>query len=191
MPTKPFSNDQEMITWASSQAEAFLSPLGNRWLHVQGVARQAQRISKILDAADQPYLIAAAYLHDIGYSPTLKETRFHPIDGAHYLQSLDLERLASLVAHHSEAQFEAKLRGLSSELEHFPREYSAVTDALTYCDLTTSPIGEAISFDERIANIISRYGEEDIVTKALHQAIPAWTRAIEHTQQALHHHNLS
>src|SRR6266700_3725054 len=188
MSTTPFKNDQEMIAWTSSQAETLLSPLGNRWLHVQGVARQAQHISEILNTPDQPYLIAAAYLHDIGYAPVLMKTQFHPIDGANYLQSHGLDRLVSLVAYHSEAQFEAALRGLSSELERFPREYSPVGDALTHCDLTTSTTGEEISFEERIANIISRYGKEDIVTKALHQAIPAWTQAIQNTQQALHHH---
>src|SRR6266700_5314436 len=180
MSTTPFKNDQEMIAWASSQAETLLSPLGNRWLHVQGVARQAQHISEILDATDKPYLIAAAYLHDIGYAPTLMKTKFHPIDGANYLQSHGLDRLVSLVAYHSEAQFEAALRGLSSELERFPREYSPVAVALTYCDLTTNSIGKQVSFEERIADITARYEEKDIVIQALHQAVPSWTRAIEH-----------
>jgi hypothetical protein len=32
-------------------------------------------------AADRPVLIAAAWLHDIGYAPGLPETGFHPLDG--------------------------------------------------------------------------------------------------------------
>ena len=176
------------LKWASEQASSLLSPLGNRWLHVQGVVRQAQWVSTMFDKDDQVILIAAAYLHDIGYAPQLNKIGFHPLDGAYFLQSCDQERLASLVAYHSEAQFEAKLRGLEVALEQFPREYSGVADALTYCDLTTSPTGKQISFEERIADIVSRYGEEDIVFQALQLARPVWKQTIDRVQAALHKH---
>jgi hypothetical protein len=55
--------------WAASYAEALLSPLGDRWLHVQGVTRQAQRVVPILPTDDRDVLVAAAYLHDLGYAP--------------------------------------------------------------------------------------------------------------------------
>jgi HD superfamily phosphodiesterase len=61
-------------------------------------------------------LIAAAYLHDIGYAPTLARTGFHPLDGAVHLRELGEERLAGLVAHHSGAETEARLRGLAGQL---------------------------------------------------------------------------
>ncbi|WP_394378549.1 hypothetical protein [Saccharopolyspora spinosa] len=32
-------------------------------------------------------LVAAAWLHDIGYSPEIGHTHFHPLDGARWLQS--------------------------------------------------------------------------------------------------------
>ncbi len=68
------------------------------------------------------FLIAAAYLHDIGYAPSLKKTGFHPLDGANYvLQALGNRLLASLVAYHSEAQFEAELRGYDQALHDIPR----------------------------------------------------------------------
>jgi len=44
--------------WAASYAEE-LSPLGNRWRHVQGVTRQAQRVIAILPAGDREVLLAA------------------------------------------------------------------------------------------------------------------------------------
>ncbi len=175
-----------IIPWASEQAASLLAPLGDRWRHVQGVVKQTERISKILKEEDRLYFIAAAYLHDIGYAPSLIKTGFHPLDGAYYLQAHHQDRLASLVAYHSEAQFEAKLRGLEAELEQFPREYSLVADALTFCDMTTSSTGEHISFEERLTDIINRYDEKDIVIQALHQAMPAWKQAIERIQQALH-----
>src|SRR2546423_1045781 len=129
--------DDDLIQWTAQLATPLLSPLGSRWLHVQGVLACACQLSAILPEGDRQYLIAAAYLHDIGHAPSLQKTGFHPLDGAIYLRSLGYDRLASLVAHHSEARFEAHLRGLAAELAAFSRERSAVADALTYCDLTT------------------------------------------------------
>jgi|ERR1019366_548583 hypothetical protein len=177
------------IKWALEQASSLLSPLGNRWLHVQGVVRQAQWVSKIFDKDNQVMLIAAAYLHDIGYAPQLQKIGFHPLDGAYFLQSCNQERLASLVAYHSEAQFEAKLRGLESMLEQFPREHSEVADALTYCDLTTSPIGLQVSFKDRIIDIFHRYKKTDIVAQSALQAMSSWETAIRLTEQRLYQHD--
>lgn len=111
---------ENIVEWASAQAKALLSPLGNRWEHVQGVVRQGGQIAHILSVNDQQYLIAAAYLHDIGYAPSLRKTGFHPLDGACYLSLQGQMRLVSLVAYHSEAQFEADMRGLTPELSSFP-----------------------------------------------------------------------
>ena len=80
------------------------------------------------------------------------------------IQSFRDVRLASLVASHSEVAFEARLRGYAHALHAFPREYSAVADALTFCDMTTSPKGNHISFEERIVEILCRYKEQDIVS---------------------------
>jgi len=137
--------DEEQVRWAAGQAKTLLAPLGMRWLHVQGVVEKAYQVSGILCEAERPYLVAAAYLHDVGYAPSLQRTGFHPLDGAYYLQSLGYDRLSSLVAHPSEARFEAQLRGLSSELDMFPHECTTLADTLTYCDLTTSSTGESVS----------------------------------------------
>ena len=59
----------DLIKWAENQASTLLSPLDNRWLHVQGVAEKARHVSKAFNEDDATYLIAAAYLHDIGYDP--------------------------------------------------------------------------------------------------------------------------
>jgi HD superfamily phosphodiesterase len=112
----------ELVAWARERAEILLAPLGNRWLHVQGVASVAETTAKIFDKRDADYLIASAYLHDIGYAPQLVVTGFHPLDGANYIMAeLGDKRLASLVAHHSGARFEATLRGIAHELlDTFP-----------------------------------------------------------------------
>src|SRR2546421_3938508 len=185
------SVDDDLIQWGAQLATSLLSPLGNRWLHVQGVVERAKQIGGILNPHDRPYLIAAAYLHDIGYASELQKTGFHPLDGALYLRSLGKERLASLVAHHSEARFEAHLRGCEAELEAFPRERSAVADALTYCDLTTGPMGECISLKERAKDISARYGESDVVTQALRQSMPYVALAVARTKRRLHKSEMS
>lgn len=177
--------DTDLIKWAAEHTQKLISPLGNRWLHIQGVAERARAICNIFDENNQTYLIAAAYLHDIGYAPELRKTGFHPLDGAYYLLSHDQQRLASLVAYHSEAQFEAKLRGLTKELEKIPRENSTLADALTYCDMTTGPTGLRITFEERIADILQRYDEMDIVARAIRQAIPALTLSVKRIREAL------
>jgi hypothetical protein len=79
---------------------------------VQAAAAQAGRIAPaVLPAEERETLIAAAWLHDIGYAPALAKTGFHPLDGARHLEALGVDRrLCCLVAHHSGATFEAEER---------------------------------------------------------------------------------
>ena len=179
--------DTNMIAWAAKHASALLSPLGDGWLHTRGVVERAQEVGKAFDEEHSSLLIAAAYVHDIGYAPSIEVTGFHPLDGAYYLISHNQTRLASLVAYHSEAQFEAQLRGLATELNNIPREHSALADALTYCDMITGPTGLHISFEERLEDIFKRYNESHMVNRAIHQAIPSLTRAVKQTQNTLLH----
>ena len=102
----------DLPAWAEQQAAALLADLGDRWRHVQAVAAQARQVSAAVPPEDRPYLVAAAWLHDIGYAPPLNKLGFHPVDGARHLRQQGLERLASLVAYHSGARFEAEERGL-------------------------------------------------------------------------------
>jgi len=178
-----------IVDWAIEQACSLLEPLEQRWMHVQGVAKKAKQVSTILDKDDQEILIAVAYLHDIGYAPSLQKTGFHPLDVAYYLQGLKEDRLASLVAYHSGAQFEARLRGLTLELNQFCREQSIVADALDYCDMTTNSTGLQVTFQERIDDIFSRYDKTHIVNKAIHQAIPSLSLAVERTKEAFYKHD--
>ena len=171
--------------WAANYAEELLSPLGDRWAHVQGVVRQARRVSPILPAADGDVLLAAAYLHDLGYAPCLVETGMHALDGARHLRAVGQERLAGLVAYHSGARREAELRGLAAELVEFPDEASATSMALTYCDMTTSATGQVVTFPGRLADVERRYGPDHIVTRSLRGAGPEVERCIAFVQERL------
>lgn len=104
-------------------------------------------------------LVAAAWLHDIGYAPDLIDTGFHPIDGARFLRKLGADdRLVCLVAYHSCAVYEARVRGLEDVLlAEFRHETSPTYDALVFCDLTTGPAGERVTYPERIKEIREHY----------------------------------
>jgi len=173
--------------WAAAEAERLLSPLGDRWSHVRAVGERAGEVGAILDQENRRVLVAAAYLHDIGYAPDLQRTGLHQLDGAHYIRALGAERLARLVAHHSEARFEIRLRGFGEELAAYKREESWVSDALTYCDLTTGPTGLPMTFEDRVTEVEQRYGNGEIVD-ALRQATPYLRGAVERTRVRLRQH---
>ena len=116
-------------------------------------------------------LIAAAYLHDVGYAPELVVQDFHPLDGALWLRAQGLERLAGLVAHHTGARFEAAAHGLAEGIAAFHDERSAVSDALAYSDLTTGPAGERVTVTERLGEIERRYGSTSLVVRALENGV--------------------
>nr|WP_232285573.1 HD domain-containing protein [Saccharomonospora marina] len=170
--------------WAFELARQNLAEaLPRRWAHVQGVARQARTLRR-LSGLDAELLEAAAILHDIGYSPDLVDTGFHPIDGANHLAKIGMpRRLVHLVAHHSYAAYEAELRGLSDELDTFHDERGLIRDALWFCDLTTSPDGETVEPEERIAEIKKRYGPDDLVTRFITGATPELLAAVERTRR--------
>jgi hypothetical protein len=102
----------------------------------------------------------------VGYGPELAVTGFHPLDGARWLAAQGHDRLAGLVAHHSRARFEADELGLSAALDEFADACSAVSDALTYCDLTTGPAGERVTAAERLAGVEQRYNPDSAVARA-------------------------
>ena len=167
------------------QATCLLPPLGNRWLHVQGVVERARFVAPIFDEGDQALLITAAYLYDLGYAPSLKQTAFQPLDGAVYLRSQGYERVACLVTHHFAVRYEAQVRGCDALLQEFPRERSPLADALEYCNCTTGPTGEQITLKQCAAEIRSRYQAGDVVVQALGLAMPHLALAVARTQQRL------
>ena len=159
------------MVWSPARArvlaESCLGDMGDRWLHVQAVGRSAERLhERGYDVSNA--VIVSAWLHDIGYSGTVARTGFHPLDGAEWLRQQDApEGVVALVAHHSGAQFEAEERGLGHELAHFSAPDQDELDALTLIDMSTSPTGEQIAVNERLAEILARYPEEHPVHRAV------------------------
>jgi len=161
------------VSGAEGLARAKLAAeLPRRWKHVRSVARRAKWVADQLGLPDD--LVAAAWLHDIGYAPDLVDTGFHPLDGAHYLRQAGVdEGVISLVAYHSCAPIEAKVRGLDVELaSEFSPGDPALADALLYCDMTTGPDGDYVRPAERLVEIRGRYGPDHEVTRFVELAAP-------------------
>ncbi|MFD4407589.1 HD domain-containing protein [Nocardia sp. NPDC058499] len=167
--------------WAERLAREHLALLPRRVAHLEGVARRAGEAASVV--ADPELLIAAAWLHDIGYGPALVETGFHPLDGAHYLRRIGAaERLCGLVANHSSARIEARRRGIPIE---WADEESAERDALWWADTTTTPTGHVTTVSARLAEVEARYGADHIVTLSVAEAAPSLLAAAERTEQRI------
>ena len=181
---------QTLSAWAQGLARTLLEgSLPRRWAHVQGVAARARSIALAL-GSDVGLLEAAAWLHDIGYLPELAGTGLHQLDGARYLRDVQHAEpmLCQLVAHHSCAVIEADERGLADVLcREFEPAPHVLAKALTFCDMTTSPDGEPVQVDRRLAEIHDRYGPGHLVSRSIRRATPMILDAVGqvHASKAL------
>ena len=171
-----------LASWAEPLARALLQePLPRRWMHSRGVAARPRDLAPVL-GADADLLEAATRLHDIGYAPGLALTGLHQLDGARYLRDAQHADaiLCPLVAHHSCAIIEAGERGLADvlSLEFEPAPY-ALSSVLTFCDMTTSPDGELVSAEQRLAEIQDRYGPGHLVSRSIQRATPMILGAVK------------
>ena len=142
-------------SWAQQLARALLHaapapPLGP----VQGVAAGPQPGAR--SRPGRRAAGAAAWLRDIGYAPGLAITGLRRLDGARYLR--DTQRadamLCRLVAHHSCAIIEpANADSPTSCVSEFDPAPDALASVLTCCDMTTSPDGQPVPVDWRLAEI--------------------------------------
>ena len=143
---------------AQRTAHRLLATMGDRWRHTAAVAARAAEIAGPL-GLDEDLLVAAAWLHDIGYAPETVVTGFHPLDGARYLTGRRWPALiAGLVAQHSGARFVAAARGLDALLAAYPDDGGPLSDALTYADQTVGPCGDPVTVVQRRAEMLRRHG---------------------------------
>jgi putative nucleotidyltransferase with HDIG domain len=174
-----------LASWAEQLARELLhEPLPRRWAHSQGVAARARDLAPVL-GADADLIEAAAWLHDIGYAPGLAATGLHQLDGARYLRDAQHAdaMLCRLVAHHSCAIIEAGERGLAGILgSEFDPAPDVLASVLTCCDITTSPDGQPVPAEQRLAEIQDRYGPGHLVSRSIQRATPMILRAVEQVQ---------
>jgi hypothetical protein len=183
------TDGRDRVAKAHDLARELLAPLGSRWRHTQGVAARAASAAASVEEQDRPLLVAAAYLHDIGYAEPLRESGFHPLDGALFLQRQGWPPLiAGLVAHHSGARFVAAVRGLSPQLLEFDDETfmsGPLADAIIYADQTTGPDGHPIDLEHRMADMLRRHGPDSPNARCHHVRAPVLRAAVKATEDRL------
>jgi putative nucleotidyltransferase with HDIG domain len=152
---------------ARSLAAEVLADEPERWRHTVGVAHRAEDLVRTIGTDDPVVLLSAAWLHDIGYAALTHDTGFHPVDGARFLRRLGWpRRVVALVANHTGARFVADARALSAAMAEFPDEETALSDSLTYADLTVGPHGRAMTVPERMAEMLERHGPDSANARA-------------------------
>lgn len=177
---------EHATAWAAGEAAHLLQ--GDRLAHVFGVAKSVRETARrlALPARMKNLLVAASYLHDIGYAPALFMTGFHPLDGAyHVLEVTGSACLSSLVAHHSCAIVEARLRGLDGALVNFQAPPRICADVLTHGDMTVGPSGHAETVQDRLSGIRLRYGDAHVVSKAITLAEAELVGSVQRTEELI------
>nr|WP_269441619.1 HD domain-containing protein [Jatrophihabitans sp. SB3-54] len=179
------SNDE---SWAQATARRLLSEVGGRYPHSACVAtRAAEAACVLLSSSDAELVTAAAWLHDVGYSPDLVQTGFHPLDGARWLRTKGVaESVCRLVAWHTSAFAEATERGMTNLLlAEFPRPDEKSLRVLTWADLTSSATGQPCTVEERVAEILARYPSHSPVYRTITAARAELTRIGSEVGQAI------
>ena len=108
------------------------------------------------------------------------------MDGARFLRASGWPvNITGLVAHHTCAVVEADARGLGEALRvEFVRRDDLVQDALWRADATTGPGGERLTLEERVAEVVTRYGRGSCVATSMLKVQPFLAQAIERTEFA-------
>jgi len=183
----PASPDPE--TAARALATELLGDLGDRWDHTRAVAARAALAAAVLPVEQVPALMSAAWLHDVGYAAPVRDTGFHPLDGARFLQARGWDPLVvGLVAQHSAGRFVAEVRGLGAELEAFD-DPAFVTgplpDALIYADQTISADGHVLDVETRLADMLRRHGPDSPNARCHALRAPVLRAAVARTEARL------
>jgi len=151
------------------------------------VVSQASLVGVFLENRWRRAIVDAAWLHDIGHSPAVISSGFHPLDGARWLreQGFSLDT-CSLVAWHTGAIHEARERGLEDELRaEFATPAPSALDALTWADLTSSPSGDVVSPTVRLDEIPDRYEPGSAVRRAIAAGLDDLLESVERIEQLL------
>jgi hypothetical protein len=135
--SRQVSDASLLVASARETARRLLGESPERLRHSAGVAARAESLASAVPDDRRSFLVAAAWLHDVGYAESLHDTGFHPVDGARFLRSAHWDGgICNLVAHHSGSRFVAAARGLGGDLAEFDWAQDPVSDALTVADQT-------------------------------------------------------
>jgi putative nucleotidyltransferase with HDIG domain len=158
------ANPAPLVRDAEALTRRLLADDSDRLAHCRYAAAIAEAAADALDVQDGDVLVAAAWLHDIGYAPSVAHTGFHPLDGALHLASEGWpDQTVLLVAHHSYAAILAPYFEVEHQLavlDHVPGD---AEDILTYADLRSGPTGMGALPQQRIAAIRAQHAGGSVV----------------------------
>lgn len=178
-------SDEWSAQFAMELAAAHMAEMGSRWAHVQAAGRTAEALAVETGRVSRT-VVAAAWLHDIGYADAVGSLGFHPVDGARFLAGRCAPKeLVSLVAYHSGAAYEADERGLAEELAAFTLPMSVNLDILTLVDMSTGPTGTRVYVEDRLDEIVKRYPPSDPVHRAVSRSRRALIESCDRGMKAL------
>ncbi|WP_082567068.1 HD domain-containing protein [Janibacter sp. Soil728] len=156
---------------AASLAMTLLEGVEPRRTHVRGVGELAESAHRKHPDLVAVGVVAAAWLHDVGYASLAVKTGFHPFDGANFLRSRGWSpQVCNLVAFHTGSETEAEERGIEKVLISFERPSEPDLDMLTLFDLSVGPEGQSLSPKERVNEILHRYEGHDPVHRAVRRS---------------------
>ncbi|MDR3423664.1 MAG: HD domain-containing protein [Alphaproteobacteria bacterium] len=140
-----------------------------RYTHIAGVVGLAENIEKNYGKFDGK-LIRAAIYHDIGYAEPYRVTNFHSVDGALAARKHGIgEDIAEAVLYHTGSWIDMRLLRLDLK-DYYDAECrmmkTPLNRAVSFCDLHTGPLGQRFSLDERLADIVNRYGPKSNILEA-------------------------
>ncbi|CCO22843.1 HAD-IIB family hydrolase [Maridesulfovibrio hydrothermalis] len=159
-------------------AASFFPEDSTRLAHMRQACCTAKRVVSQMgyDAELSEKIITAALFHDIGYSERINRTGFHPLDGAVYLAHCNApEDIIEAVLWHSSTPIEIKeLPEINNIYQKCPAPdfENPVLRAVCYCDFRTSPLGESLSFGQRIIELESRFGLNSIPPGIARKTLP-------------------
>jgi hypothetical protein len=136
------ANPAPLVRDAEALARRLLADDSDRLAHCRYAAAITETAADALDVHDSDALVAAAWLHDIGYAPSIAHTGFHPLDGALHLAAEGWpDQTVLLVAHHSHAAVLAPYFAVEHQLAVLDHVLGDAEDILTYADLRSGPTG--------------------------------------------------
>ena len=177
---------QAFLSSPKNELAKWIDQNSDRYQHILGVVVLVEQITNHLPKETRELSILCAYLHDIGYSPSIKNQfqleeppvsffQFHPIDGYHWILMNKLPEVCAYVAkYHTFSEQECKLGHkllyLSYERGEKNEEHQWYIDLITYADLRTSPKGERVTPMERIEEIGQRRGFDSVPYRVLNRS---------------------
>lgn len=160
-----------LVTRARALAAHLLADDLVRLAHVHSAAAHAGRAAALLSSAERHTVVAAAWLHDIGYASAVVRTGFHPLDGALHLADDGWpDEVVRLVAHHSLSRMTAPYFGVAHHLAVIEPVAGAMSDVLVYADVVSGRDGVGATPERRIADMRRRHARGVPVPASVREA---------------------